>query len=295
MKRIVALVLSGMLLASVGLLAGCSGNQTYEPESKDPQVSTPTIGEDGVLRVGVDTTNAPLAGMLDNKIVGIDVDVAAAIADELGLKLTLVDVGADPETALNDGSVDIVMGIDQSSNDNFWKSDTYLQTGVVLLATDESKGVPEAKSGSTFVAQVSSKSAWAVMNEFGEQSLTSTTDLTEAVDTLLNGSVDYMASDAIKALYAVDQAGAKANIVALLQPAGGYCVGVLADNAELQNTVTATIQTLTSNGVISLIEQKWLDGHVDLEGVALTAGATTDTDKADTADDKADTKDEAAV
>ena len=176
-----------MVLAFV--MTGCSTDSTYEPETKTPQVQSPTIKEAGVLRVGVNTGRAPLAGMSGSKIVGIDVDVAAAIADSLGLRLSIVDTGSDPEGALKDGSVDIVLGIDKSSTDgSFWKSDSYLPTGIALFAMSENAAVPTATTGAKFAAQVSSTSAWAVMNEFGDTSLTSTSSPKEAFAALQLGT-----------------------------------------------------------------------------------------------------------
>ena len=141
-RKAILCVAIGCVMAFAVALTGCSSDSTYEPESKTPQVQSPTIKENGVLRVGVNTGRAPLAGMSGNKIVGIDVDVAAAIADSLGLKLSIVDTGSDPEGALKDGSVDIVLGIDKSSSDgSFWKSDSYLPTGIALFAMSENAAV----------------------------------------------------------------------------------------------------------------------------------------------------------
>ena len=36
--------------------------------------------------------------------------MAAAIADEMGLDLQIIDVGSDPQSAIANGEVDIVMG-----------------------------------------------------------------------------------------------------------------------------------------------------------------------------------------
>ena len=68
-----------------------------------------------VLRVGVNTQNQPLAGVSTSSqnIVGLDVDIAAYLADSFGLKLELVDVGTDAQAALDGGTVDIVMGVDK--------------------------------------------------------------------------------------------------------------------------------------------------------------------------------------
>ena len=99
----------------------------FHPDYRD-------VGFD-TLRVGVNTENPPLAGMGSGKIIGIDVDIAAALADELGLKLSVVDVGSDPAGALANGTVDVVLGIDDSASDgDFWRSASYLPTGIALFA-----------------------------------------------------------------------------------------------------------------------------------------------------------------
>lgn len=276
-KHLKAIVLGCVIAAGVALsLAGCASNSTtYTPETKTPVLSSPVIGQDGTLRVGVDAQNPPLSGMLESdntsKIVGLDVDIAAALADEWGLKLSIVDVGTDPEGALAEGKVDIVMGIDKSSSDSsFWCSDVYLQSGVALFASSADAVVPDASSGATFAAQVSSKSAWAVMNEFGEESLTSTNSPLDAFNALSSGSVQYVAAGAVVGVYAAHANNLEAHVVALMQQPGGYCIGVLDDNSELKTAVADAVATLTGNGVIPVIETKWLGVPLDLSATPLT-------------------------
>ena len=278
-------------------LAGCdSQKETYVPASKSPAVASPVIGEDGVLRVGVNTGNPPLAGLGTDKIIGIDVDIAAAIADELGLKLDVVDVGSDPAAALADGTVDIVMGIDISEADgSFWLTGSYLPTAVAIFSSQDGVGVPVPGDGSTFAAQVSSKSAWAVGNEFGLEALNSKATLTDAFVALGAGEVLYAASDAIIGLYAAYSEGISVNIVALMTQPSGYAVGVSNVNAELQALIGEVVAKLSSNGVIDVIEKKWLGTAVDLatvsmigEAAAPEADVEADVDSDETPDKDAD-------
>ena len=134
-RSFVAVAFAALLAVGLFGLAGCTGSGTYQPELKSAEVAPPVIGEEGTLRVGVNTENPPLAGMGSGKILGIDVDIAAALADELGLKLSVVDVGSDPAGALANGTVDVVLGIDDSASDgDFWRSASYLPTGIALFA-----------------------------------------------------------------------------------------------------------------------------------------------------------------
>lgn len=267
----------------MAVLSGCTAGEAYEPATKEAVVSTPTIGEDGVLRVGVNTQNPPLAGTNTNeKIVGVDVDIAAALADSLGLKLSIVDVGSDPEGALDEGKVDLVMGIDRSDADgDFWLSEAYLPTGIALFSMSETASVPTAGDGSTFSAQISSKSAWAVSNEFGDESLSSTTTLVDAFTMLAAGKVDYAASDAIVGSYAAHGEGLDVNVAAMLLAPSGYCVAVASDNAELQKLVVQAVAELENGGVIDVIEMKWLGMTLDLSDVKQTAGVSLEPEDED--------------
>lgn len=267
----------------MAVLSGCTVGEAYEPATKEAVVSTPTIGEDGVLRVGVNTQNPPLAGTNTNeKIVGVDVDIAAALADSLGLKLSIVDVGSDPEGALDEGKVDLVMGIDRSDADgDFWLSEAYLPTGIALFSMSETASVPTAGDGSTFSAQISSKSAWAVSNEFGDESLSSTTTLVDAFTMLAAGRVDYAASDAIVGSYAAHGEGLDVSVAAMLLAPSGYCIAVASDNAELQKLVVQAVADLEKGGIIDVIEMKWLGMTLDLADVKQTAGVSLEPEDED--------------
>lgn len=295
-KRLRSLVaVSAVALVMAFVLSGCSSiegllNKTpYEPKGKDPVVVAPTIGEDGVLRVGVDTSNPPLAGMNNSgKIIGIDVDLAAALADEFGLKVSIVDVGSDPAGALKEGKVDIVMGVDKAdAGDDFWVSDAYLPTGIALFSLEEGAAVPVAGDGSTFAAQISSKSAWAITNEFGDDVLISSTTLKDAFTSLSNGEVKYVAADAVVGLYAARTENLDVYISAMLLAPSGYSIGVATDNTELQKLVGEAVKKLSGNGVVGVIEMKWLGKAVDLSNVKLTAGVPLETQSEEEAEAEA--------
>lgn len=276
MKRIGAAIVAGVLAASFVLVGtGCSSSD-YEPELKDPVITTPTIKQAGTLRVGVDTNKSPLAGKGNDKIIGIDVDIAAAIADELGLKLSIVETGNDPQAALDEEKVDIVMGVDGSETDaGFWLSSEYLPTAIALFAKSPNAAMPTKGSSTKIAAQGSSKSAWAVSNEYGEGSLEPATNLGDAFNQLESGKVGYVASDAIIGLYAAHRQGVEASIIALMSKPSGYCVGVAMSNKALQDSISETLKTLTSNGIVEVIEKKWLGAALNLNDLQLTAGAVT--------------------
>ena len=253
------------------VLAGCQP-QSYTPQAKEPTVSASALGQPGTLRVGVNSASAPLAGQTASsaRIVGIDVDVAAYLADQLGCKVEIVDVGTEPEKALKNKTVDIVLGVDASDTDtNFWKSETYLDTSVALFGTANESAIPTTDSKPKIAAQASSKSSWRVTNLFGEDSLVVQGDLKSAFDALSSGSARYVAADAVIGTYVAFSNGDNDKIVALLQDPTGYCAAVDASNTELQGAISSAMNKLVSGGMMSIIEEKWLGTTLNLNSITV--------------------------
>lgn len=274
MKRSVKAILA-MCLASVMAFAlcGCSSN-SYTPTLKDSTIDSSALVTEGTLTVGVNASNAPFAFQQDGKIVGLDVDVAAALADQMGLKLQITDVGSDPNTAIKSGTVDIVMGIQKTDTSvDAWLSDSYLNTATALFSTDENAGLPSKSSSTTIAAQTSSVSANEVVSQFGSDYLTSTQDLQTAFSNLEGGTVKYVACDAVAGSYIVNQSHYSAKIVGLMEKPTGYCVGVASSNTTLKTEIANAMANISDQGILSVIQQSWLGSALDLSSYQLTSDA----------------------
>ena len=269
--RIAALVCAIVACACL-MLAGCN-SETYTPKGKSQSVSDSALGTSGTLRVGVNTESAPLAGVLpsDSRIVGIDVDVAAYMADQLGLKVEVVDVGTDAQAALDEGKVDVVLGIlaSDAEEGTYWKSEPYLATGVALFGTAAESAVPTTDSSPKIAAQESSKSSWQVTTLFGDGSLIPEPDPKATFSALNSGAARYAASDAIVGTYAARTNNYDDKIIALLQDPTGYCVGVASSNTELQSAVAGVVDQLVNKGAMNIIEGKWLGSALNLDKVTV--------------------------
>lgn len=287
--RFKALAVCCAAVAAVAALTGCASQESYSPPETTPVVSSPAIAEDGVLRVGVNGQAAPLAGANSSgNLVGFDVDLAAALADELGLKVEVTDVGTDGASALSDGTVDVVLGVEQDSMESdVWESDPYLQTAVALFSQDPNAAVPTDESSPTIAVQTSSTSSWMAENEFGSDALVRVNGLSEAFEALSSGQADYAASDAVRGMYVVSSGstGASASIIALMQQPSGYCAALLDSNAQLKQAVADALSNLVDGGMVDVLDRKWLGSDWDLSSVPLTAGATSQTGEEESAED----------
>ena len=286
MKRIIPSVVLALVAGALAFtLSGCdiigigdTGSGT--PQLNEPKVSTPVISEEGILRVGVNAGNAPFSTLLDDKMVGIDVDIAAALANELGLTVKMIDVGADPEGALKNGTVDVVLGMDSvDTSATCWRSDPYLSTAIAIFATSTGAILPTEGSNVVIEAQESSMSAWEISNQFGEEALKAVKDLKTVFDDLESGATTYGAADAVIGSYVSHTSGGKAQIIGLMQKPGGYCMGVNNENEELKSVIAEAVKKLCDSGVIGVIESKWMGSSLNLGSIALTASASKATDE----------------
>lgn len=295
MKRWKICAIIGLAMACATLLlAGCQ-SQEYTPPSKDQSVSASALGNPGTLRVGVNASSVPLAGQTSSssKIVGIDVDAASYLADQMGLKVEIIDVGNDPAQALADNKVDVVLGVDSSEEDaGYWKSSPYLQTGVALFGTSAETAVPTTDSAPKVAAQASSKSSWRVTNLFGDDALVVQEDLKSAFDAMDKGTARYAAADAVIGTFVAYTNSYDAKIIALLQDPSGFCVAVTSSNTELQSAVSAAVEKLVNGGMMNIIESKWFGSTLSLSDVTVVKAASDSKDKKSNSKKSEDAKSE---
>lgn len=99
------------VVMSVSMLAGCgSSNDKKSAESSTSANGTATVktAKDGVLTMATNATFPPYESYEGNDIVGIDADIAKAIADKLGLKLEIQDMEFNSIiTAVQSGKADL--------------------------------------------------------------------------------------------------------------------------------------------------------------------------------------------
>jgi len=256
------------------MLAGCQ-TQTYTPQPKEQIVSASALGQDGTLRVGVNANSAPLAGSPQGstQIIGIDVDVAAYLADQLGLKLQVINVDNDPEAALAAGTVDIVLGVDASVADaTYWRSEPYIGKGVALFGSVNESAIPTpGDSSSSIAAQEGTWSEKRVIDLFGANALVRVDGLKTALENVSQGTVRYGAGDILAGTYLSDYPDYDVDVkaLALMQDPSGYCVAVSQSNTELWTAIEGALRTLKDGGMMDVIETKWLGAPIDLNSMTV--------------------------
>lgn len=260
-KRMVALILSVLL---VGGLAGC-GSGTKKTDLV-PTIAPPLIATEGVLRAGVDLSYPPFAGEDKGEKAGIDVDVAAALAERLGLKLELVDIkAADVPAALKAKKIDIALGampIADAVLADVTVAGSYLTDGPALFSmvtsgTATPTVTPDGLGALRVGVQQGSDSFWAMESAYGQGFATPSTTLREAFTALAAGEIDVVVADAVVGAYlARDFPG----VTFAVQYAPAKPLGVLVtkDATEFETAIRKELDALASEGVLDTIRTKWV-------------------------------------
>lgn len=263
LMRIALAVVLALMLAGT---TACTPAEEPEP-GPEPAVSPPVIGEEGVLRVGVDLSYPPYAGTDTGREACIDVDVAAALASELALDLELVEVASDEASAaLSAGDVDIVMSVPftESAVLGATFAGWYIESGPALFASTETSVTPDDLGGKRIAVQEGSESYWSVVYTLGAEALVVTETIREAFEAYAAGEADVVAGDALVGAYlAQDFEGI--GFASQLQPATPIGIVVATDATELEVVIRDALDALATGGVLDAIRAKWVDGLPPLE------------------------------
>ena len=262
-------------MMSVGL-SGCFGGSSKPTLTlSTPSIQSPDIIESGVLRVGFDSSHAPFAGLSNGEIIGIDVDVAASVAEKLGLKLQKIDVsGQNVSSLLQDGTIDVVMGIQGGSSSDFTESmvGPYLIDGPAIFTVGHSDTPttldPATLTGVKIAAQEKSLSAYQISQQYGDGNLVTYPKLDEVFNQLATGGISYAAADAIVGSFlAVKMENIRCEGI-LGTPQGVY-MGVAANKQNLVSKLTEALRSLRDGGNMQVVVSKWL-GPVSSSAVLST-------------------------
>ncbi len=231
-------------------------------ETMTPRVKPPVVAEAGILRAGVDLGYPPFGGTDKGVQAGLDLDVAAAIADRLGLRLEVVSVTAsDLVGALESRKVDVVaaaLPITDVLLTDVTFAGTYVTDGPVFFAPASEVGTLslEVIGGRTIGVQQGSESFWMLEDALGEGAATTFKSVREAFLALEAGTVDVVVADGIVGSYiARDFPGvAFAGQAAPARPLG---VAVRKDSGELEKAVRGALDSLAADGVLGQLRSKW--------------------------------------
>ena len=260
MKKILALLLASLMLMS--LLTGCAEESGASNE--------PRYVEKGKLIMSTNAAFPPYEMTTDDGgYAGIDVEIAQAIADKLGLELVIDDMDFDAALmAVQQGKSDMVMaGV--SVTDKRKKvmefSDSYA-TGIQVVIVKEGSDVTMDNLGDKMIGTQRGTTGYLYASDtpenggYGEDHVIAYDNGASAVMALQNGQVDCVIIDKAPA-----QEYVKANPgLTLLEGSWveeQYAIGFDKGNTGLRDKVNQALKELTEDGTIQKIIDKYINAN----------------------------------
>ena len=249
MKKALTLVLAVMmLLSAVCCFAGCG------KEDKK------------VLKMATNAYFPPYEFYEGEKIVGIDAEIAKAIADKLGMELVIEDMAFDSIlTAVQNGSVDFGMAGMTVTEDRLKEVNftTSYAKGVQSIIVKEDSPITTVDDlyaeGATYKVGVQLGTTGDIYStdDFGEDRVTQYTTGNEAVSALLKGDVDCVIIDNQPAkAYIANNEGTKILNTAYAEE--DYAICVSKENKDLLDKLNKAIDELIEDGTIEKIINKYI-------------------------------------
>ena len=257
------LVLAMVVVMTAALLAGC-GSSDKKSEGQTSAGGVKTVQE-GVLTMATNAYFPPYEFYQGSEIVGIDAEIAKAIADKLGLELQIQDMEFDSIiTAVQTGKAD--MGLagmtvteERLKNINF--SDSYA-TGIQSIVVKEDSEIASVDDlkGKKIGVQLSTTGDIYACDDFGEENVEKYNKGNDAILALSQGKVDAVIIDNEPAKsYVAATKGLKVLDTEYVQEEYAACISK--DNEELLKAVNEALSELREDGTLQSIMDKYISAE----------------------------------
>ena len=263
LKKLLALSLSVVMAAT--LLCGCGGSKstdTAEDATAAAGEATVSTVTDGVLTMATNAYFPPYEYYEGSEIVGIDAEIAQAIADKLGLELKIEDMEFDSIiTAVQTGKAD--MGLagmtvteERLQTVNF--SDTYA-TGIQSVIVKEDSDIQSLDdlTGKKIGVQLSTTGDIYATDDYGAENVEQYNKGADAILALTQGKIDAVIIDNQPALNFVDS-NEGLRILDTEYVEEEYAACISKDNEALLEAVNGALEELKADGTIQSILDKYI-------------------------------------
>jgi cystine transport system substrate-binding protein len=225
--------------------------------------------ESGTLTVGTEGTYRPFSFHEDGsgELTGYDVEVATAVAEELGVEVEFEETQWDAIFAgLEAGRFDLIanqVSITPERQEAYTFSEPYtVSTGVVVVPEDDSSITSFADLAGKTTAQ-SLTSNWYTLAQESGANVEAVEGWAQAVALLEQGRVDATINDTLTFLDYKQQTGAPGLKVAAETNEQSLSAFVFAKgDTELAEAVNGALATLAADGTLAEISEKYFGADV---------------------------------
>ena len=262
-KRFIALAFVLLMIFSLVFITGCNDEQNKSDDVKGGL----DLGKEGVFTVGLDDTFAPM-GFRDDKgkLVGFDIDLATAVAKEMGLKIEFKPINWDAkDMELKSKNIDCIWnGMSQTPEREkaMSLSKKYLNNKIILMTQKDDVVVENAADLAKYnIGTQADSSALEMLgknekyNDFKDK-ITEYKSYDDAILDMKAGRIDVIAIDQVLGEYKNKNMGEAMKSLEYNLGDDFYVIGFRKDGKELTKSVNEAIKTLIDNGEAAKISEK---------------------------------------
>ncbi len=278
MKKLSAMLMAGAMMMSLvacGSSASSASSEAVSSEAASSEVASSAASSEaasaaelttvtpGKLTMSTNAAFPPYESTDDNgNFVGIDIDVAAAIAEKLGLELQVDDMDFDAALlAAQNGKSDLVMaGVTVTEDRQLVMdfSDSYA-TGIqsIIVKEDSDVATPDDLADKMIGTQRGTTGYIYCSDDFGDEHVTPYDDGLTAVQALVNGQVDAVVIDNAPAKEFV-AANPGLKILDTAYAEEDYAIGVAKGNTAMLDAINGALEELKNDGTLQAIIDKYI-------------------------------------
>ena len=246
MKKFLKVASIVLVIAMITCFAACGGNG----------------GEKEKLTMATNAEFPPYEYVEGDKIVGIDAEIAALIADKLGMELEIVDVAFDSIIpGVQSGKYDMGMAGLTVNEERLEKVNfsTSYATGIQAVIVKEGSDIKSIDdlAGKKIGVQTSTTGDIYATGDYGEDAITRYDNGAVAVQALLAGKVDCVIIDNEPAKsYVAANEGLK--VLDTEYTVEDYAICFAKENTELQEKVNGALEELIKDGSVKEVIEKYI-------------------------------------
>ncbi|GAA0371388.1 amino acid ABC transporter substrate-binding protein [Bacillus horti] len=254
---------------STGDTSGSSENDVNQDISENGEETLyDKIQAEGKLRIGTEGTYAPFTFHDDTgKLTGFDVEIAEAIAEQLGLEPVFMETQWDGMFAgLDAQRFDLIanqVGIRPDRQEKYDFSDPYITSTAVLVTHEDNQAVNDFEDIENLkAAQTLTSNLTDIARENGAE-IVAVEGFNQAIELLVSKRVDITINDGLSLLDFLNQRPeTPIKIVAKHEDAAYNGFMFRKGNPELVEAVNEALEEIKANGTYLEISEKWFGTDV---------------------------------
>lgn len=254
MKKFLAVLLAALMI--------CISFVACSSEKKSDDTNTDTDTQE-TLTMATNAEFPPYEYKEGDNVVGIDAEVAQAIADKLGMKLEIVDTKFDAIIpGVQSGKYDMGMAgmtVTPEREQSVSFSDSYatgIQSIIVKQGSDI-KSVDDLSEKTKIGVQLGTTGDIYAKDDFGDEAVQEYDKGADAVQALIAGKIDCVIIDnePAKSFVAANEG---LEILKTSYAEEDYAICFKKDNTELQTKVNDALKELIADGTVQKIVNKYI-------------------------------------